>query len=558
MVNHEGVIRAYQSVLKGWAFTAHSFSEDFAIKRFQKKFQEPVAGQEKALASKCFEDYIEFDNTLPSSFSKPLSGEWYKARLEIHNLCRTFRKRHDIEFPKGSSLTPTFGRNSVQQRLEHGSWDCTPENFDEFSRLVYSHKALKRAFRKRYYHWYRSKGFDNFRESERRLWDHFRNEVDPGYKIFRWKLERVTRIVRGSRFSTVPKDNTRQRPINIEPFCNILTQRQIGNGFRDLLRNCYSIDLDTLQYLHRDRIRDSHVATIDLKNASDSMSVALVEFLFPKHICRLLHNSRSDMLYGLDGNYHVPRKISSMGNGFTFELMTTVLTVICRVLDINATVFGDDIIINKEQAPRLIELLEEVGFVVNKDKSFIDGPFRESCGANYHEREGYIESFDFLWPTTLADCALVLTKCYHLRKYPSFSALYDQLLKRTPKALRGAPIQKEWDSKPWETADLIVTFPCEKLPGPSSKDDRLVSRCLQYEDLSVGIHMEWLPKTATRTARDMKSSDWAKYEMYLAAGRLTPDVITGRGRWVFRKHYFIGGRKVTIPKSLIRSWKEMK
>ena len=498
MENQEGVIRAYQSVLKKWAFAAHSASEEFAIKRFRKKFREPVIGQDKTLAAKCFEDYIEFDNTLPSSFSKPLSGEWYKARLEIQNLCRTFRERHDIEFPKGSSLTPTCGRNSVQQRLEYGSWDCTPENFDKFSRLVYNHKALKRAFRKRYYHWYRSKGFDNFRESERILWEHFRKEMNPGFKIFQWKLERVVRIVHGSRFSTVPKDNTKRRPINIEPFCNILTQRQIGNGLRDLLRDHYSIDLDTLQHLHRGRISDLSVATIDLKNASDSMSVALIEFLFPKRICDLLHNCRSDMLYGLDRDYHIPKKISSMGNGFTFELMTTVLTVICRVLDAKATVFGDDIIIDKKQAPRLISLLEEVGFVVNKEKSFIDGPFRESCGANYHEEEGYIESFDFLWPTDLAGCALILTKCYHLRKYPSFGSLYNQLLKRTPKALRGAPIEKEWDSKPWETADLVVSFPCGVLTGPSSRDDRLVMKNLQYEDLSVGCHMEWIPETATR------------------------------------------------------------
>lgn len=48
-------------------------------------------------------------------------------------------------------------------------------------------------------------------------------------------------------------------------------------------------------------------------------------------------------------------------------------------------VFGDDIIVDSSIAPTLIDNLAAIGFSVNKQKSFIDGFFKESCGVEcYH------------------------------------------------------------------------------------------------------------------------------------------------------------------------------
>jgi hypothetical protein len=46
-------------------------------------------------------------------------------------------------------------------------------------------------------------------------------------------------------------------------------------------------------------------------------------------------------------------------------------------------VFGDDIVVRPIIYSRLLRLLHLAGFKVNADKSFNEGPFRESCGHDY-------------------------------------------------------------------------------------------------------------------------------------------------------------------------------
>lgn len=555
MREDESTTRAYQEVLKNWVFEKpSSFSEDFAQKRFLKKFQEPCRGNDQSLAQKAWDDFITFDNTLPSE-SNLLSGEWYKARLRLHSLCRGRPERSPVDFPKGSSVFPTFGLNSIESRLARGQWTCTPENFNEFSRLVYNHKALKRAFRRRYTRWYqRSKFEESFKESNIILWNGFKHLPDPGFSIFKWKLEQITQFVRGSRFSTVPKNNTTRRPINIEPLGNILNQRQLGNFLRDRLRTCEGQDLDTLADTHASMIKDHRYATIDLKNASDSVSIALVRFLFPDNFYQKLLRSRSPMLYGSDKNYHITKKISSMGNGFTFELMTVILTSVARTLDETASVFGDDIIIKADVASRLIHLLEEVGFVVNKEKSFIEGPFRESCGANHHETEGYIKSFDFLWPSVNADCATLLAKAYALREYPSFNSLFIQLYKRTPKALRGGTFDGSLVDRPWDSPRLTTWFitDLKNLPYPSKKVRRKIQDAYCVKDVRVGFEYHFVNEEASPTLSKLSSKHhWAKYEMYLFSGMRSKDSKSGAGRWAKRTIYFLDGLITRFDKKIL-------
>jgi hypothetical protein len=45
-------------------------------------------------------------------------------------------------------------------------------------------------------------------------------------------------------------------------------------------------------------------------------------------------------------------------------------------------IFGDDIIIPVDHVDRTIGLIEAVGFKVNSQKSYVKGPFRESCGVD--------------------------------------------------------------------------------------------------------------------------------------------------------------------------------
>lgn len=542
-MDHESTIRAYQKVLSGYSFSrGTTFSEDFAIKRFLKKFQEPV--QNSRLSLQCYEDWVKNDE-LPTLRNSKLQPEWYIARMHVHSAFKDFNVS-EFRFPKGSEFEPTNGHNSLEARLCASNWTVTHDCFEAFSKLCYNHKGLRRSVRKRYNHWYISKDFDMSRkESDNLLWRRIRKPFD----IFSWKLERCVTLVHGSRFSSVPKNNETNRPINIEPFGNILVQSSIGLGLKACLEKYYQVTLDKLPDVHRVRISNLDDATIDLKNASDRISVDLCRFLLPKRIFTSLMNARSPYVLGLDNDFRPTNKISSMGNGFTFELMSLILTAISRVLDDKASVFGDDIIISVSKAKRLIELLESVGLKVNRDKSFIDGDFRESCGANYHVKEGYIESYDFTWPESIHDCVMALNKCFRLRKYPSFNQLYHRLVRCTPAALHGGPCSsfEELDHKllltNWSEGSAVrpVLFP-PFFVTPRVKDkkrlgsqERMLLEPLQYEpeQFYVVQGFKFEETLRSHTVVDLvHHRHWAKYEMYLAAGRRTKDVISGSGKWV--------------------------
>jgi hypothetical protein len=83
-----------------------------------------------------------------------------------------------------------------------------------------------------------------------------------------------------------------------------------------------------------------------------------------------------------------------MGNGATFAIETLVFaaaayaaekhTFGCWMRDITS-VYGDDIIVPQLSAPYLITILEALGFSLNREKSFINGPVRESCGADWFQ-----------------------------------------------------------------------------------------------------------------------------------------------------------------------------
>jgi hypothetical protein len=78
-----------------------------------------------------------------------------------------------------------------------------------------------------------------------------------------------------------------------------------------------------------------------------------------------------------------------MGNGFTFELESllfySIAKAVSELLDLEGevSIIGDDIIINSRGYTLLTEVLNQLGFVVNNEKSFWQGPFRESCGADW-------------------------------------------------------------------------------------------------------------------------------------------------------------------------------
>lgn len=194
----------------------------------------------------------------------------------------------------------------------------------------------------------------------------------------------------GNQFTTVPKDAKTNRGIAIEPTLNVELQLGAGAELRRCLRSFAGIDLDD-QQVNQDLARHAYAyrfATLDLSQASDSVCLELVYELLPPDVASFLYDLRSPFTRVGD-SWFQNQKWSSMGNGYTFELETLIFWALassCGESPIGgwASVYGDDIIVDQQVAPLVVEVLHCAGFVINGSKSFLQGSFFESCGKHYY------------------------------------------------------------------------------------------------------------------------------------------------------------------------------
>lgn len=209
-------------------------------------------------------------------------------------------------------------------------------------------------------------------------------------------------VIRGNRFTTVPKDCTKDRGICIGPSINLFYQLAFGQALRSRMKrlSCHSLDLDTAQEKHRQVACAASIsgerATIDLSQASDTVCSSLVKLLLPpmwyEPLADLRETTTEIVVDGVKRNV-VLEKFSAMGNGYTFELETVIFMAICNAIYTmrghkplpgkNVFVFGDDIIVRTDLANDVIAALRYFGFKTNAKKTFVDGPFRESCGGDF-------------------------------------------------------------------------------------------------------------------------------------------------------------------------------
>jgi hypothetical protein len=212
--------------------------------------------------------------------------------------------------------------------------------------------------------------------------DTFGRDSDP----YSW-----VEVVPGSRFDTVPKDSLIDRPICVEADLNMFFQKAIGTMIRKRLMRC-GVNLNDQTRNQRLALLGSLtdlLATIDLSSASDSVSLWVCKLLLPPEWYEAMLTTRSAYVL-IDGKYVKLEKMSSMGNGFTFELESLLFWALAKAVSVahgesteHLSVYGDDIIVNGSVADSLIALLETLGFKTNNNKTFVRGPFRESCGKHY-------------------------------------------------------------------------------------------------------------------------------------------------------------------------------
>lgn len=193
------------------------------------------------------------------------------------------------------------------------------------------------------------------------------------------------RLIAHNRLEVVPKNWKTGRTIACEPEGNMFLQLAFDSyAKRKLSRRGIDLsDQSKNQELAKLASHGEYLATIDLSMASDTLSYNTVALLLPQDWFSFLSDIRCK-IGRLGGRSYKYAKFSSMGNGATFPLETLVFAAACEALgSVVYSVYGDDIIIEKDNAESLYALLGFLGFIPNEDKSFVSGPFKESCGVNY-------------------------------------------------------------------------------------------------------------------------------------------------------------------------------
>lgn len=215
-----------------------------------------------------------------------------------------------------------------------------------------------------------------------------------------------TRLTHGSRGSSVYKNEVAERFINIECLWNVILQNLVAQALRILIKKYYGIDLDKAQHNHVAALLKC-VTTGDFSNASDSIILNALRKLQPGWLLKVYEKYRSEFCLinlrdGSPAAYYEIHKLSSMGCGFTFEVLTLFLLQITRLYDPNSLVYGDDVMIFNDSWPQIAHVMGELGWKVNQKKTYHKLPLRESCGGFVLHGE-YIRTYDFTWCHTILD-----------------------------------------------------------------------------------------------------------------------------------------------------------
>lgn len=438
------------------------------VHRGTTKFTRP--GNRKSLRNQAFTAYVEYEDHLAELIENESRTDFHLGwiggpiKAFLHNLFKNFDAKQilrnaPIRFSPGETYISTNGDTSIIAKLSSKAhWTVTSNCVDDAVYLIYHCRGLKLAAKQ---------FFPHFTKCERaHLFSKFAYKGhEVGYYVFRYlMINYVFNIVEGARASSVPKNEETDRFINVEAFFNVLVQACYEHEFRrvckrignDLdLRSVYSSKhartfRDT-QHLHGFLIRFPELCTIDLKNASDSTLLKRVLSLFPDHVCGAILRSRSlqvELSTGDQTTVVYPNKVSSMGNGFTFGLMSLLLSASLVAHGISSNVFGDDIIVHTNDVDMTFRILDFLGYTVNEKKTFVDHPFRESCGYFYYVGRGYIRSFDITYVETVMDLIVVTNKFYLLAQdlkgsHDDLSSIfqegYERLRSFTPVYQRGVP-----------------------------------------------------------------------------------------------------------------------
>lgn len=211
-----------------------------------------------------------------------------------------------------------------------------------------------------------------------------------------------------SKMCFVPKDSRGPRIISMEP----LEVQFVQQGLKDqlyrwierhpLTKGFVNFTDQTINgRLAMEGSLNGNLATLDMKEASDRVSLALVRCLFHgTELLPALEAVRSstvqlpEQVGEHSGKVMELYKYAPMGSATCFPVEAICFYALsCAIILFNrghlnarklphVYVYGDDIVVGSADAKALKEFLPKFGLLVNADKSYDRGPFRESCGSD--------------------------------------------------------------------------------------------------------------------------------------------------------------------------------
>lgn len=371
-------------------------------------------------------------------------------------------------------------------------------------------------------------------------YEDFRND-----KVFGRDLPSVDHLL-PSRVIGVHKDAKKIRIIACEPSNNQWLQQLTLSFMKKhvLTRTKGQVQLDR-QDLSRQAAKagslDRETGTIDLSDASDRLSLWLVERAFRRNYSLLAALRAHRTPYAeipSRGSVRL-RKFASQGSAVTFPVQSLVFWMLCQSVATNGDitrlgktarsrsirVYGDDIVCHSSDYRDVQHLLEAFQLKVNTAKSYIDSYFRESCGGDYWRGQDVTpirlrNVFKRNDPASMQALLDVSNNAHKAGLWHLAARLYENLPKRMTQNL---PFQRVCNEE--SQGGYKQDYPSATVAFVPSENTHLTSRW--SEDLQRPEYRVW----SLKTVQERRDRCWESrtlqgiYEMpYLSEG-FTTDIL---------------------------------
>jgi hypothetical protein len=346
----------------------------------------------QALKDKVVQEFLETDKALPSHRDELLAkldegdvDQLAIARNLVTHICQGFNP-YDIVPRHGPGAVATGELNHQKHRFKRLYTDlCAEYPFDGYFTSGLMHTCDE--------------------------WQRWQADPPKGLQVLKSGTAKVV---------LVPKDSRGPRLISCEPLEYQWIQQGLGNAFRhhverrDVCRGQINFTDQTVnRKLALAGSQAGEWVTLDMKEASDRVSLALVEELFDfcGPVLNCFKAARTTATRLPNGDMCTLKKFAPMGSNLCFPVESLVfyaLAVSCIVRKLESSVspykgkdwrvhqrrynryiekacrsvfvYGDDIIVRREDYSLLTSYFPKLGLMFNPGKCCTHGFFRESCG----------------------------------------------------------------------------------------------------------------------------------------------------------------------------------